>query len=290
MRCPSLLVRKILVLALCMLAPPSFLPPAGAESAPSLRRSATVLIGDEQGQALGSGVLVAASGDGIWVATNRHVVQEFRRLCVTHANGSVDAAMVMPPRRPPRLRGWDLALLWFRADSSSLPPMAQLSEAAAPVAELPMIVSTGYPVPLGERAVTPSYEEAEGLLLPLLREPLEGGFDLTYTAVVRKGMSGGGVFLDGRLIGINGAHAAPLWSGQWLRSDGQPVEPSLNRRLELVSLGLSADLIRQTLRMTDPPAAQDQESLAAVPCRPAAAVAAPSAGPISPGSLAPSGW
>lgn len=67
-------------------------------------------------------------------------------------------------------------------------------------------------------------------------------------------MSGGGLVAGRELIGNNGAHAHPLWPGQWNDASGKPVSAALNEKLELVSLGLSAATIETALRSALPPA------------------------------------
>jgi hypothetical protein len=77
-------------------------------------------------------------------------------------------------------------------------------------------------------AKQPAVPGARDLLLPLLRQPLQGGFDLSSTAAVQKGMNGGGVFLGSQLIGFNGTHPEPLWPGVLHSETGRPIEPALN--------------------------------------------------------------
>ena len=60
-------------------------------------------------------------------------------------------------------------------------------------------------------------------------------------------MSGGGIFQDGVLIGINGAHSDPLWAGNWSYLNGQPVPNTIDQKLDLLSLGIPSDTIAQQL-------------------------------------------
>jgi len=85
---------------------------------------------------------------------------------------------------------------------------------------------------------------------------------------VVKGMSGGGLFLGARLVGINGTHAHPLWPGVLLSGSGQPLEPALNAQLEQVSLGVSATAIKRLLQVAVKPNDQDQRGMEGLPhCR-----------------------
>ena len=115
------------------------------------------------------------------------------------------------------------------------------------------MIATGYPVSDLPSQDGPSYSEKEGLLLPLLERPLQGGFQLAYTSSITPGMSGGGIFQDGALVGINGAHSDPLWPGHWSYLNGQPVSSYLDRKLDLLSLGIPADAISRQLDRLVPP-------------------------------------
>jgi hypothetical protein len=142
-----------------------------------------------------------------------------------------------------------------------------LSQSPPDASKLPLVVSTGYPTPLQKQPDGPAYTEKPGLLVPLLSNSLEGGFDLAYTSTVEKGMSGGGVFIGGLLIGINGAHSKPLWPGQWNDQRGKPVDAVLNQKLDLVSLGISVPTIKAAMKAVVPPDARALQVQEGVRCR-----------------------
>lgn len=234
------------------------------------RRDVTVLLSDLQGDPLGSAVVVAVAEGGYWLATNQHVVGERKSLCVGSDSGKPEAALVMPIKASNPNNALDLALLWL-----PIPPGAGADKrkAVAPFApvqpsagELPLVIANGFPISMEANPSRPEYREARGLLLPLLSKPLQGGFDLSSTAAVQKGMSGGGVFLGRHLIGINGTHADPLWPGMLLSETGQPIDAALNERLELVSLAISAPVIQKTLQAAELPNREQLASLAGVVC------------------------
>jgi hypothetical protein len=92
-------------------------------------------------------------------------------------------------------------------------------------------------------------------------------------------MSGGGLFVGDRLIGINGSHPHPLWPGRWKQQNGKPISDQLNQQVELVALGLSVAAIQERLKQASPPAEQatskwEGESA----CKSPATLAAPAAG------------
>lgn len=236
-------------------------------TAAAQRQSVTVLLREAAGNQLGSGVLVGGAPGGLWVVTNRHVVQLQKLVCVVGADRKATAALVLPARKGKRAQELDLALLWLPRTSKEPLMVAALSPQGVD-AQLPQVSATGYPTPLQPSPDGSPYTENEGLLLPLLKTPLEGGFDLAYTATVQKGMSGGGVFIGGELIGINGAHANPLWPGQWRDQRGKAVDEQLNSKLELVSLGISAEAIKAELKAAVVPGTVQLDTLSRVDCNP----------------------
>lgn len=248
-------------------------------SAPSsqeqqLRRRVLVLIQDSQGKQLGSGVLIANATNGDWILTNRHVTQEAGLVCITTYDGRKQAGVLEPP--PNAWQGLDLALVWLpRSQLQSPRPIAETMDPGLAESELAVVVAAGYPAQTENSPTVGDYREELGLLLPLLQGPLLEGYDLTYTASVQKGMSGGGLFVGDRLIGINGAHSHPLWPGQWQRHDGTPVGKPLDSQLELVALGLSQKHLqnlrldeRQPSRPADGPEASTSCATAGAAIRP----------------------
>lgn len=208
-----------------------------------------MLLRDLRGEQIGSGVVLATAQGGYWIATNRHVVADQALACVVvGGQPSAAAAVVLPAGRSNRMAEEDLALLWLPFPQRSALLVAEQTGPVAAPEELPLVVATGYPTPLQQEHEQPEYTEDDGLLLPLLKQPLLGGFALAYTSTVQKGMSGGGLFQGRRLIGINGAHSHPLWPGQWMDQSKRPVSDHLNQKLEQVSLGIPVQTIMQRLK------------------------------------------
>lgn len=239
-------------------------PVATSSSDAARRHAVTVLLREAGGQQLGSGVLVAAAPGGLWVVSNRHVVGDLRTVCVVTADRSVRAGLLVQQRLRHKL---DLALIWLPSAQREAMLVAEATEKVPAAYPLPLVVATGFPTPLGSASIDgPTYNERPGLLVPLLKEPLQDGLDLTYTAAVEKGMSGGGVFLGSELIGINSAHREPLWPGQWRDAKGQAVSDQLNQKLDLVSLGLSGKQINQAIKAAATPKGNDLNRLVGVEC------------------------
>ncbi len=230
------------------------------------RELVTVLLSDANGEAKGSGVVVGTADGGQWIATNRHVVGDQKTICLGNGPRSKAAAFVVIGKASGSKKPLDLALVWLPRSDKELLSQAVLAQTPTEASKLPLVVSTGYPTPLQKLPDGRTYTEKPGLLVPLLSSPLEGGFDLAYTSTVEKGMSGGGVFIGGVLIGINGAHANPLWPGQWNDQRGKPVDTLLNQKLELVSLGLSITKIQAAMKAAVPPNARALQALDRVRC------------------------
>lgn len=129
-----------------------------------------------------------------------------------------------------------------------------------------MVVSTGFPTPMNSPIDGPAYIEEPGLLVPLLKVPLEDGLDIAYTATVDKGMIGVGIFLGSDLIGINSAHRDPLWPERWSNARGQPADEQLNLKLGRVSLGLSARWINRLIYVITPLSTSRIEQLDNINC------------------------
>lgn len=235
-------------------------------SAALQRQLVSVLLRESGGNQLGSGVLVSSAPPGYWVITNRHVVQENVLVCVVTADRRAAAGLVWPRATGEAKDSLDLALVWLPAIGKEPLMVASIRQGSKDSKRLPIVISTGYPTSLQPRVDGPTYTETTGLLVPLLQAPLQGGFDLSYTADVEKGMSGGGVFEGTELIGINGTHANPLWPGQWNSQDGKALDEGLQHKLELVSLGISADTIVKLLKAAVPPSAKQLEPLAQFAC------------------------
>ena len=199
------------------------------------RQASTVRIlsGDQHG----SGVIIKHSEGGYWVITNQHVLDGESLHCIESIGGGRYQGHLVPLASNKD----DLALLWFNAGDNE-EQVAKLASGQSGLGEaIELVIATGYPA-------TQEYVERPGLTIPLLAEPLEGGYTLTYTSEIDKGMSGGGVFDENdQLIGINAAHQEPLWDANRRYQSGEPVTAKLNQQLDLVALGLNAEQVRMAL-------------------------------------------
>lgn len=199
------------------------------------RQASTVRIlsGDQHG----SGVIIKHSEGGYWVITNQHVLDGEIVHCIESIGGGRYQGHLVPLASNKD----DLALLWFNAGDNE-EQVAKLASGQSGLGEaVELVIATGYPA-------TKEYVERPGLTIPLLAEPLEGGYTLTYTSEIDKGMSGGGVFDENdQLIGINAAHQEPLWEANRRYQSGKPVTAKINNQLDLVALGLSLQQVKEAI-------------------------------------------
>jgi len=170
----------------------------------------TVRIEAETGN--GSGVIVAQkknllSGNTYYVATATHVVKNKAKYEVVTPDGKrypVDYGKVKP------FPGVDLAVLQF--SSQEIYPIATLAEYKLEVYERQWVFLSGWPgVQPGspfQREFTAgfAFSEARGSVKVQSASSLVEGYELVYTNLSKKGMSGGPVLdTQGRVIGINAA-------------------------------------------------------------------------------------
>lgn len=211
----------------------SFLPESQAQGQGDQTRRLTV-VQVRAGDQTGSGVLIKQLDQGYVVVTNNHVIRNKGTICVKTNSGEMYRAFRIGKENP----DLDLAFLWL-AKSNKQEVTANLGTRFSQRFAIPLstIVATGYPD-------NQPYSEREGLVVPLLPYPLEDGYNLTYTATVDKGMSGGGVFSSqGVLLGINGIHSQPLWSAEIRDYKGRVVPAIIAKRIENVAIGLSLESV-----------------------------------------------
>ncbi|MGB7417004.1 MAG: serine protease, partial [Thermosynechococcaceae cyanobacterium] len=75
----------------------------------------------------------------------------------------------------------------------------------------------------------PGFTVTTGRISLISPKVLEGGYQLGYTNLIEKGMSGGPVLnTQGEVIAINGTHQEPLWGNPYRFADG--TKPPLQMR------------------------------------------------------------
>ena len=90
------------------------------------------------------------------------------------------------------------------------------------------------------------YTKSNGEVEMVLENPLQGGYDIGYSSILIKGMSGGPtVDGNGMLIAINSLHPDPLWDANIYYEDGRLVDKAYQAKIEKLSMGISAERIKQ---------------------------------------------
>ncbi|WP_287278345.1 MULTISPECIES: serine protease [unclassified Okeania] len=110
-------------------------------------------------------------------------------------------------------QGNDLALLQFRS-TDYIYTVASLGNSHT-LAEGDKIFAAGFPIL--EKPQDTEFLFTRGKVSILSDKPLEKGYQIGYTNLIKKGMSGGPLLnIYGQVIGINGMHAYPLWGNPFL--------------------------------------------------------------------------
>ncbi|HAN74524.1 MAG TPA: serine protease [Planktothrix sp. UBA8407] len=66
----------------------------------------------------------------------------------------------------------------------------------------------------------------------LSEKAIQKGYQIGYTNPIQKGMSGGPLLnIQGKVIGINGMHAYPLWGDPYIYQDGSLPSPQLREKM-----------------------------------------------------------
>jgi S1-C subfamily serine protease len=166
-------------------------------SVPEFKKVAQTITVRIEGTARGSGVIVERRGQTYTVLTNAHVLQPTGNYGIVAPDGKCYSIKSDTIRQLPEL---DLAIFLF---SSTIPyAIAQLGN--------PTQLSPGQTVYVGGWANSGGklhsrvFFTSQGQLTEI-NSQLPAGYSLSYTNLVRVGMSGGPILdQQGRLVGING--------------------------------------------------------------------------------------
>jgi tetratricopeptide (TPR) repeat protein/S1-C subfamily serine protease len=154
----------------------------------------------------GSGVIIANEGQTYYVLTAAHVVENLDQYTIVTPNGQ---KYVVQPNTIKIIEGVDLAVVKFQ--SQEIYTVAKLGDYDIILNKGQLIFVSGFPhvnTGIPKRILTAGVVFSQELTSVLTKEPatLTGGYELLYTNLSRRGMSGGPI-LDhqGRVIGINAA-------------------------------------------------------------------------------------
>ena len=195
-------------------------------------RQVTVKITSEINR--GSGIIIGKKGSIYLVLTNAHVTRGATTLQIQTHDGQTRTASIAPNSL---LEDKDLALVEF-SDTRDY-PIAKI-RAISPDAELDITV-TGYSAETGQ------YTTDNGKIEQTSDRPLLEGYSVGYSGEVVQGMSGGGIFFEDELIGINGRSAYPILSNYTYEDGTKPTDAEI-QQMRAVNWGISINTLLTYIR------------------------------------------
>ncbi len=175
----------------------------------------------------GSGTIIAKKGDNYLILTNAHVTRNTKTLQVQTYDGHSRAARIVPNSLS---ENQDLALLEF-SDTRNY-AIATIAKFTINQDEIGLeVVAAGYVAETGQ------YRTTKGTLEQVSDRPLRDGYSVGYSGDIVQGMSGGGIFVDGELIGINGRSAHPILSN-YIDEDGTKPTDAEIQQMRAVNWGI----------------------------------------------------
>ncbi len=195
-------------------------------------RQVTVKITSEINR--GSGIIIGKKGSIYLVLTNAHVIRGAKTLQIQTHDGQTRTASIAPNSL---LKDKDLALVEF-SDTRDY-PIAKI-RAISPDAELDITV-TGYSAETGQ------YTTDNGKIEQVSNRPLLEGYSVGYSGDIVQGMSGGGIFFEDELIGINGRSAYPILSNYTYEDGTKPTDAEI-QQMRAVNWGISINTLLTYIR------------------------------------------
>jgi tetratricopeptide (TPR) repeat protein len=216
----------------------------------TLARQVTVKI---DGQAPGSGVIIAKQGQTYTVLTAAHVVpspDEYEVITPDGQKHKIDFSQVK------KLPNTDLALVTFTSNQNYTP--VSLGRSNQIQTNTPCYVS-GFPSANPGSNTNPDYRFSDGTIEAQATRPLRNGYALAYYNFTFAGMSGGPILnQEGKLIGIHGASKTRF-------AETQGVDPNTGQKVG-INLGIPVD----TFLRIAPQVAPNLQLPAAPPANPPA--------------------
>lgn len=196
----------------------------------SLAKSITVKIISENGW--GSGIILKREGKVYTIVTNQHILDTgHKSFLIQTADGFFYQANKIENED---FQGNDLALLEFRSTNSTY-TVASL-ENSTTLSPGDKTFAAGFPIL--EKTQNTKLLFTRGKISILSERPLEKGYQIGYTNFIKKGMSGGPLLnIYGKVVGINGMHAYPLWGDPYVYSDGS--QPTMTLRQQMSHLAFA---------------------------------------------------
>ncbi|OPF20296.1 hypothetical protein B1L04_02545 [Microcystis aeruginosa KW] len=185
----------------------------------------------------GSGTIIAKKGDNYLILTNAHVTRNTKTLQVQTYDGHSRAARIVPNSLS---ENQDLALLEF-SDTRDY-SIATIAEFTINQNSIGLeVVAAGYVAETGQ------YRTTKGTLEQVSDRPLREGYSVGYSGDIVQGMSGGGIFVERDLIGINGRSAHPILSNYIYEDGTKPTDAEI-QQMRAVNWGISINTLLTYIR------------------------------------------
>ena len=185
----------------------------------------------------GSGTIIAKKGDNYLILTNAHVTRNTKTLQVQTYDGHSRAARIVPNSLS---ENQDLALLEF-SDTRNY-AIATIAQFTPNQDEIGLeVVAAGYVAETGQ------YRTTKGTLEQVSDRPLRDGYSVGYSGDIVQGMSGGGIFVEGELIGINGRSSHPILSNYTYEDGTKPTDAEI-QQMRAVNWGISINTLLTYIR------------------------------------------
>ena len=185
----------------------------------------------------GSGTIIAKKGDNYLILTNAHVTRNTKTLQVQTYDGHSRAARIVPNSLS---ENQDLALLEF-SDTRNY-SIATIAEFTINQNSIGLeVVAAGYVAETGQ------YRTTKGTLEQVSDRPLREGYSVGYSGDIVQGMSGGGIFFEDELIGINGRSAHPILSNYIYEDGTKPTDAEI-QQMRAVNWGISLHTLLTSIR------------------------------------------
>ena len=195
-------------------------------------RQVTVKITSEINR--GSGIIIGKKGSIYLVLTNAHVTRGATTLQIQTHDGQTRTASIAPNSL---LKDKDIALVEF-SDTRDY-PIAKIS--AIPLETGLDITVTGYSAETGQ------YTTDNGKIEQTSDRPLREGYSIGYSGEIVQGMSGGGIFFEDELIGINGRSAYPILSNYIYEDGTKPTDAEI-QQMRAVNWGIPLNTLLTYIR------------------------------------------
>jgi tetratricopeptide (TPR) repeat protein/S1-C subfamily serine protease len=195
-------------------------------------RQVTVKITSETNR--GSGIIIGKKGSIYLVLTNAHVIRGAKTLQIQTHDGQTRTASIAPNSL---LKDKDITLVEF-SDTRDY-PIAKIS--AIPLETGLDITVTGYSAETGQ------YTTDNGKIEQTSDRPLQEGYSIGYSGEILQGMSGGGIFFEDELIGINGRSAHPILSNYTYEDGRKPTDAEI-QKMRAVNWGIPLNTLLTYIR------------------------------------------